>query len=356
MPPRRQNWIPGAGLLSGPLLLRSGREGPGSNASLRPRQLRRTSLLFLFLLLSSIPLLIAADCPHGDLDPRYCDADGDLVADRPGPGEKTDDPKTLIFAYTPVEDPAVYRQVWKEFLDYLSKATGKRVRFYPVQSNAAQIEAMRAGRLHVAGFNTGSVPYAVNVAGFVPLAMMASREGRFGYEMLIIVRKDSPLKSPADLKGHKLAFTSPTSNSGCKAPAWILKETFGLEEGRDYRTVYSGKHDNSILGVYNRDYEAAAVASTVLEQMVRRKVLDRSKLRVIYRSATFPTPAYGIAHDLEPALARKIRDAFFSFPWEGSGLLKEFGETEGESFIPVSYKEHWKLVREIDADAGVRYR
>ena len=66
------------------------------------------------------------------------------------------DPPVLIFAYTPVEDPAVYAKVWDGFLKHLEKITGKRVQFFPVQSNAAQIEAMRAGRLHVAGFNTGA--------------------------------------------------------------------------------------------------------------------------------------------------------------------------------------------------------
>ena len=93
------------------------------------------------------------------LDARFKDADGDMVADTPS---ETIDPPVLIFAYTPVEDPAVYAKVWDGFLAHLAKTTGKRVQFFPVQSNAAQIEAMRAGRLHVAAFNTGSTPLAVN--------------------------------------------------------------------------------------------------------------------------------------------------------------------------------------------------
>jgi phosphonate transport system substrate-binding protein len=41
--------------------------------------------------------------------------------------------------------------------------------------------------------------------------------------MEIIVPADSPIKTPADLKGKKVAFTEPTSNSGYKAPLAILK-------------------------------------------------------------------------------------------------------------------------------------
>src|SRR5690606_40691398 len=106
------------------------------------------------------------------LDPRYVDKDGDLVADAPTDPKDWIDPSTLVFAYTPVEDPAVYAKVWDGFIQHMAEVTGKKVQFFPVQSNAAQLEAMRAGRLHVAGFNTGSNPLAVNCAGFVPFAMM----------------------------------------------------------------------------------------------------------------------------------------------------------------------------------------
>ncbi len=120
------------------------------------------------------------------MDARYADADGDLVADAPANLTASVDPPTLVFAYTPVEDPAVYAKVWDGFIQHLGRVTGKRVQFFQVQGNAAQIEAMRAGRLHVAGFNPGSIPLAVNCAGFVPFAVMATRENRFGYAMELI--------------------------------------------------------------------------------------------------------------------------------------------------------------------------
>src|SRR3546814_4698796 len=64
-------------------------------------------------------------------------------------------------------------------------------------------EALRSGRLHVAGVNTGSNPIAVACAGFVPFAMMAADDGSFGYEMEIIVPADSPIKSPEDLRSEE---------------------------------------------------------------------------------------------------------------------------------------------------------
>ncbi|MEN8198065.1 MAG: PhnD/SsuA/transferrin family substrate-binding protein, partial [Pseudomonadota bacterium] len=129
------------------------------------RGIYAVAAIFAIILLAA-PASAAEDCPRGDLDERFCDRDGDLTADTPTDPAKQLDPDTIIFAYTPVEDPAVYKTAWSDFLTHMEKVTGKKVVFFPVQSNAAQIEAMRSGRLHVAGFNTGSNPLAVNCAGF----------------------------------------------------------------------------------------------------------------------------------------------------------------------------------------------
>jgi phosphonate transport system substrate-binding protein len=291
------------------------------------------------------------------LDSRYKDADGDLVADAPADAKDWVDPATLVFAYTPVEDPAVYAKVWQGFLDHLAKATGKKVVFFPVQSNAAQLEAMRAGRLHVAGFNTGSNPIAVACAGFVPFTMMASKDNKFGYEMEIITYPGSGITKVEDIKGKKLAFTSETSNSGYKAPSALLREQFKLEAGKDFEPVFSGKHDNSVLGVANKDYPAASVANSVMYRMIARNVIKPDQIKTIYKSQTFPTTGYGYVYNLKPELAAKVKEAFFSFNWDGSSLLAEFKNTEPpqEKFIPITFKEHWAVVRQIDQALGVSY-
>ena len=306
-------------------------------------------------LLALLASLVAG--PAVALDARYQDANGDMVADAPTDPKLWIDPATLIFAYTPVEDPEVYRKVWDDFLKHISVVTGKKVNFFAVQSNAAQIEAMRAGRLHIAGFNTGSNPIAVNCAGFVPFAMMASKQDEFGYEMEIIVQADGPIRKIEDLKGRTVAFTDPNSNSGFKAPSAILAAQYGLLADRDFKAAFSGKHDNSIIGVANRDYDAAAIANAVMTRMVARKVVDGAKLRSIYKSETFPTTGYGTVYNLKPELTAKIREAFFSFKWEGTALLKEYqlSQPPQEKFIPISYQKHWAVVRDIDAAMKVSY-
>lgn len=308
-------------------------------------------------LLSTLALSIAIAIPASafQLDSRFTDNDGDLIADIPTNPNEWVDPPVLVFAYTPVEDPAVYLDVWSEFLDHLSAATGKPVQFFPVQSNAAQLEAMRAGRLHIAAVNTGGNPIAVACAGFRSFAMMAAEDGSFGYEMEIISYPGSGIQSLQDLDGRQLAFTSETSNSGFKAPQALLESEFGLVVDRNYTPAFSGGHDNSILGVANRDYDAAAVANSVLTRMEARGVVSRNDLVTVYKSDTFPTSGYGTVYNLHPNLQQAIREAFFSFEWAGTGLEREFGAQNESQFIPITFQENWAVIRQIDAAMGVTY-
>ncbi|WP_239496228.1 phosphate/phosphite/phosphonate ABC transporter substrate-binding protein [Salinicola peritrichatus] len=295
----------------------------------------------------------AEECSQrGDLAPMYCDADGDLVADAPTDPSQYLDPDPLVFAYTPVEDPAIYADIWDPFIEHLSEVTGKDVRFYAVQSNAAEIEAMRSGRIQVAGFSTGPTPFAVNLAGAVPFAIMGSDDGEFGYTLQVYTRKDSGIDELSDLKGKRVAHTSPTSNSGNLAPRALFPKQ-GITPDEDYEVVYSGSHDQSMLGVVAGDYDAAPVASEVVDRMAERGLYDPDEVKVVFESKRFPTTSYTYAYNLEPELIDKIKEAFFSFDMEGTELGEEFdGVTK---FVPVTYQKDWEVIRDIQDANGVVY-
>jgi phosphonate transport system substrate-binding protein len=280
---------------------------------------------------------------RGQLDALYCDNNHDLVADTPADPGRWKDPATLMFAYTPVEDPTVYQYAFRPFTDYLGRCTGKRVIYYPVQSYAAEIEAMRFGRLHVAGFSTGPTGFAVNLAGAVPFAVKGSETEPEGYRLIAIVRAASPYRKLSDLKGKRVAHTSPSSNSGNLAPR-VLFPPQGLRPDDDYRPLMSGGHDKSALGVASGDYDMAPVASDVFYRMVARGTVRGSDFRVIYESPRFPTSSFAYAHDLKPELAKTIQDCFFAFRFTPE-MVKEFDGND--RFFPITYKEHWALVREV---------
>jgi phosphonate transport system substrate-binding protein len=288
---------------------------------------------------------------RGQLDTLYCDENRDLVADAPKEASKWRDPSTLVWAYTPVEDPAVYANVFKPLTDHLQRCTGKRLVYFPVQSNSAQIEAMRSGRLHFAGFSTGPTGFAVNMAGAVPFAAKGLNADVRGYNLIAIVKANSPYQKLADLKGKKVAHTSPSSNSGNLAPRVLFPDQ-GLKVDEDYKPLMSGGHDKSVLGVGSGDYDMAAVASDVFDRMATRGTIKASDYRILYRSAIFPTSSFAHAHDLKPELAAKVKDCFYSFRFTPE-MTKEFNGDD--RFLPITYQRNWAVVRDVAEKSGTPY-
>ncbi|WP_313614708.1 phosphate/phosphite/phosphonate ABC transporter substrate-binding protein [Agrobacterium sp.] len=282
------------------------------------------------------------------LDQAYCDADGDLVADLPTDTSKLRDPDTLVWAFAPIEDPAVYARLFRPFTQHLSTCLNRQIVYYPVQSVSAEIAAMRSGRLHFAGFSTGPTVKAVNLAGAVPFAAKGQNGEIRGYHLVAIVRADSPYHALGDLKGKRVAHVAVASNSGNLAPRALFPAE-GLVPDTDYRPIMSGGHDKSVMGVLSGDYDMAAVASDVVQRLVERGSIDRNAIRVIYESPLFPTAAFAHAHDLDPVLTEKLKACFFSFRFPPEMTAAFNGD---EQFLPVQYQEAWRAVRAVTDAVG----
>jgi phosphonate transport system substrate-binding protein len=300
----------------------------------------------------ALPAVAADACKNrGELDAMYCDDNGDLVADAPKDSKRWKNPSTIVFTYTPVEDPAVYENIFKPFTTHLSQCLDKRVVFYQVQSNAAEIEAMRSGRLHVGGFSTGPTAFAVNLAGAVPFAVKGYEKDWQGYNLIVVVKASSPYQKLSDLKGKKVAHTSPSSNSGHLAPLTLFPSE-GLVPDKDYKIIFSGKHDQSVMGVNSGDYDAGAVASDVFHRMGVRGQIKESDFRVIYRSQKFPTSSFSYAHDLDPKLVDKMLGCFYDYRFPPE-MQKAFDGAD--RFFPINYKTTWEVVRTVAKGSGEKF-
>src|SRR3546814_1056404 len=83
-----------------------------------------------------------------------------------------------------------------------------------------------------------------------------------------------------------------------------------------------------------------------MKRMLDREVVEADSIRTIYKSQTFPTTGYGHAHNLHPELVAKIKQAFFTFQWEGSALKEEFAVED--KFVAIYHKSDWDIIRKID--------
>ena len=202
----------------------------------------------------------------------------------------------------------------KLFVDYLAKTLGIQIDFVQTTDYSSVIEAMRAGRVDMAGFGPFSHVIAASEANAEPLVALPNQTtGLLGYKSLIITNVGSGVNTIADLKGKSMAFADPASTSGHLFPRLILAEN-GITDYQAYLkdVVFSGGHDASLLAVENNRIDAAGVCDTCIERFFREGKADKSKIKVIAESQTIPPSPVSVRADLDPDLKTKITDAYLA--------------------------------------------
>ena len=239
-----------------------------------------------------------------------------------------------------MEDPAVYENIFKPFTTISAKCLDKKVVFYQVQNNAAEIEAMRSGRLHVGGFSTGPTLRG-EPRRRDPVRGQGHRKGIPGLQPHRDREGELALPEALRPQGQEGRAHLAVVELGHLAPLALFPGE-GLAPDKDYKPMFSGKHDQSVLGVGSGDYDAGAVASDVFHRMGVRGQIKESDYRIIYRSQKFPTSSFAYAHDLDPKLVDKMLNCFYDYRFPPE-MVKAFDGAD--RFFPINYKTTWEVVR-----------
>lgn len=284
-------------------------------------------------------------------DFEFVDADGDLLADPPADGSRIE-PDSLVFSYIAEEldeGESANFEPWREVIDALAEATGKPVEPRHFESVVEQLAALREGEVHLVGLGTGAAPLAVKSSGFVPLCTLADAEGEVGYKMVVLAAKDGGVNSIADVRGRRVIFVRPTSNSGFKAGLLHFYDEAGLLPEQDYEWSFSLSHADSVMAVVEGRADVATVASDILARMIEQGQVSEGDYKVVYESEAFPPAVIGCAHNLQQGLIDSFEKTLTEFDWAGTGLESTLGKTGAATFVPVDYKDNWAIVRRIDS-------
>ena len=225
-------------------------------------------------------------------------------------------------------------------LDYaLQQQLGMPVKPFVATDYNGVIEALRAKKLDVAYLGPFSYVLASSVAEVEAFSVAVTKKtGQSAYRSVILARKDSGLRSVAELKGRNFAFVDPSSASGHLFPKAGLQQT-GLDPDAYFgRVVFSGSHDASILAVANRKVDAAAVADRIFNSAVAKGTVKQDDFVVLWSSRPIPESPMVWRKDLDPALKEKLAKALANLKdvkWGDHGVLNGFQPTSDAAYDVV---------------------
>lgn len=215
--------------------------------------------------------------------------------------------------------PEQQRAKYEPFRAYLQKRLGRPVQLFVATNYAGVVQAMVSRKLDLAYFGGLTYVQADAQKAMEPIVTEIDREtGTKQYYSLIVVRKDSPVRSTKDLAGKTFAFGDPGSTSGSLFPRIMLVEA-GFKNNPSKldeiyplkQVIFSGGHDATAQAIISGKVDAGGLEGRVLHRLTKEGKVDGAKLRVIDKRLVLGYP-WVVPKDLDPKLKRQLTDAFLS--------------------------------------------
>lgn len=273
---------------------------------------------------------------------------GALLA-APAPADAWQDqyPK-LRFGVLSVESQGAALTRYEGFKQHIEEKLGVELELFLASEYAGVIQAMASGQLEMAHFGASSyaAAYMETNGGVEPLVVATEMNGDLGYNSVLIVRADSPYQSLDDLKGKTFAWADPNSSSGYLFPLVSFRAQ-GLEPEQHFgRVVFSGGHEQSVIGLMDGSYDAIVTWTSDPENHIRggirmmidRNVVQKDDFRVIWISDLIPNPPVAILSDLPEEMKADLRELFLKLHEEASPeVFRNVARGQSPGFATVDH-------------------
>lgn len=173
---------------------------------------------------------------------------------------------------------------------------------------------------------------------------------------IILVRKDSNIRTLRDLKGKKVSYPAISALAGTMMPQYYL-QTHGIDVNRDIENLYVGSQESSIMNVLRGHVAAGATWTVPWKAFVLENPEMAAQLEVKWQTEPLPNIGCVVRDDVPPILAEKVGKALIGLgrTKEGRVMLNRLGITRfehatDESYRPVRQylKAFSETVREIE--------
>ncbi len=236
---------------------------------------------------------------------------------------------------------------YRGFDQHVRETLGVELDLYLSSEYAGVIQAIAAGQIEV--MDMGASGYAAawleTNGNIEPLVVPQEMDGSIGYYSVMFVRADSPYHSVEDLRGKTFAWADPNSASGYLFPLVSLRGMDIEPEQHFGNVIFSGGHEQSIIGVLDGAYDAAVTWTNDIEQhtrgglhmMLERGVLEKEDIRIIWVSDLIPNPVIAIRSDVPEAMKNDLRNLFLNLHKDNPEVFREVARGNSPGYVEVDH-------------------
>ncbi len=234
--------------------------------------------------------------------------------------------QTYVFGVTPQFERRQLFAIWTPILAELQRRTGHAFEL----ATAANIKEFER-RYNAGGFDFSYMnPYLAveNPQGYVPLVRDAAP-----IRGIVVVRRDSSIRGPADLGGTEIAFPAPNAIGA----SLLIR----AELTRKYHVAFTPRYVQSHTAVYLSVAQGlAAAGGGVQKTLDEQKDAVRDLLRVVHTTPAVPSLPVAAHPRVPPKVREEVRAALLSMAAtpEGAALLAEVPITRMIATSPADYE------------------
>lgn len=236
----------------------------------------------------------------------------------------------LVLGSVAMDIPAQMHKRLTPLTKYLSKELDVPITLRLSPNMGAAINAAATGQVDIA-YLTPVAYLKAREKGGAQLVAKTVTKGKASFQLMIVVRDDSPYKVVADLKGKSFAFGD---KRALLQRATVVSSGITLEDFSEYK--FLGHYDNIARGVMSKDFDAGILKDTKAYKW------ESKGLRILYRSPDLPPYNIVVSKNVDAALLKKIKAAFLRLDGKNPEHLKIIKalDKKYDGFAPTSDKEY----------------
>jgi len=209
-----------------------------------------------------------------------------------------------VFTFTAIPDQNTVdlEERFSKIAYYLKQKLDRPVKYVPVKSYSASVQAFKNNQVQLAWFGGLS---GVQARLAVPNSQ-AIAQGRDDSNFItyLIANTNTGLSFtenfPTNIVGKTFTFGSKGSTSGRLMPEYFIRQALQKTPRLVFRRVgYSGDHTKTLALVQSGSYEVGAINYKVWQKAVSSGKIDAKRVQVIWRTPAYPDYNWTIRGDVD---------------------------------------------------------